>query len=214
MSKKKSYLDQKAAATKKANELKQHNNELRAFELEEEKRKQEISRAQAAEIEASQKKSYTITPTPGVHELTPLIKAYIDEIKKEPERRPDGSSVLVFDGLQQANDFFTKRAKEKICFLCVEENKGFAGHNFYSCGDGNIYQGSLDDIIAGLKQSIAADASNKEAQAGLSYISSLLPKPNPATAFRNVLGDKNTLTPLAQTDDQKVVPGSASQAKK
>lgn len=204
-------LKRKQAAIKKANELKQHNEQLRSAE--EKKCQQESVRAHAAEIEASHKKTYTVTPRPGV-ELSSLMKAYIEEIKKEPEKRPDGSSVFVFEGLQQANDFFTKRAKEKICFLCVEENKGFTGHNFYSCGDGNIYQGSLDDIIVGLKQSIAADASNKEAQEGLDYITSLLPKPNPATAFRNVLGDNKKPVPLAKPVEPEVKPGAASQSKK
>lgn len=201
--------ENKELTIKKAAELKLKNEQIRAAAAEDEKRKQALQQqAQEAERQVGEEKAFKVTPVPGA-DISPLFKAYREEIKKEPEKRPDGSQVLVFDTLKQASEFFVNRSKEKNIFLCVEENKGFMGHNFYSCGDGHLYEGSLDDIIAGLKKAVEADANNKEAADGLEYIASLQPKPspNPATAFRDVLGSNKpktapALSPPAEKKDE------------
>ena len=83
--------------------------------------------------------------------------------------------VLVFRSMAEAQDFFKSMAKENVKFLCSEEGKGYDGHNFFSCGDGKLYEGSLQHIMQELQQAVDADKENKEAQEGLAFISSKLP---------------------------------------
>jgi hypothetical protein len=125
-------------------------------------------------------------------ENSPLFKAYKERFPKRPppEKRDDSSYLFSFNSQEEATQFFDDMAKANNKFLCQEEGKGFDGHNFFACGDGKLYQGSLQDIKTGLEKSIANDPTNNAAKEGIEYISSLLPKPNPATAYRGVLEDE------------------------
>ena len=181
-----------AAEIKKANELKQLQEKL----LEEKKSDDLALQAQLKikrpvdNAEETEDEGFKVKLVSGG--IDALLLAYKNEFKKEPERRPDGSCVYVFESMEEATIFFTEVAAQKQKFFCIEEGKGFSGHNFFSCGDGALYTGSLQDIIAGLKQSIEKDATNHLAKDGLALVTSYLPKAfaNPTLEYRDSLGEK------------------------
>ena len=71
----------------------------------------------------------------------------------------------------------------------MERNKGVNGHNFFSCGDGNLYQGSIKEIMNGLRSASLAEPNNKYVEEGLKYLSSKFPALNPANTFRGVVNE-------------------------
>lgn len=113
--------------------------------------------------------------------ISAICAAYDARIKR---KRPK-NDLLEFRTISEAKDFFKSMSTEKVRFLCNEAGKGYGGQNFFSCGDGQLYEGSLQDIKRGLQQSIDADKNNEDARMGLAFIESKLPgfqlRPSPPT---------------------------------
>lgn len=171
-------------------------------ELKEFNRKEEEKRRLAAELNAplnvpvnaahddevssdSEKTAY------NAQVVGPDVNALLDDYKtqfnKEPIPKPDGSHVLVFDSEEQAATFFKEQATTKRKFLCMEEGKGVDGDNFFSCGDGKLYEGSISKIIEDLQHVVSVEPDNELVKEGLSFLSNRFPSANPALDFRQVM---------------------------
>lgn len=124
--------------------------------------------------------SYTLTSTtPTSHsnippEILRIIKAYETLYGKKPEQNKEGQHVFSFNTLQDARSFFKTQASQNLSFMMVEAGKGFSGHNFFSCGDGRLYEGSLNDIKAGLESALKETQNNPKTQEGLQRIKTYL----------------------------------------
>ncbi len=131
--------------------------------------------------------------------LKSLVQAYIDEFKnekfyKEPISDPTkGACVLTFGTKELATVFFEKQANSGLTFLCQEEGKGFDGHNFFACGDKNLYQGSVQEIMEALSASLAAAEENSELKNTISEGLELFKRAtssHPTKRFRDALPQK------------------------
>lgn len=118
-----------------------------------------------------------------------LLADYKKQFNKDPISKPDGSHVFEFESKEQAATFFGEQAGAKRKFLCMEEGKGVDGHNFFSCGDGKLYQGSIREIMAELQKTSSAEPSNLLVQEGLKYLSSHFSSSTPSQEFRGAVQD-------------------------
>lgn len=91
-------------------------------------------------------------------------KAYSGQpFYKKPEPKPDGSRVLTFGAVDDARTFFETQAKDKRAFLMQEEGKTLEnGHHFYSCGDGQLYEGNAAAIVSQMEEQINKNPNSSE----------------------------------------------------
>jgi hypothetical protein len=124
--------------------------------------------------------SYTLaSTTPTSHGNIPpdilrIIKAYEEHYGKNPEQNKEGQYIFIFNTLEDARGFFKTQASQNLSFMMVEAGKGFSGHNFFSCGDGRLYEGSLNNIKAGLVSALKETPNNPKTQEGLQRITTYL----------------------------------------
>lgn len=134
-----------------------------------------------------------------------LWDTYKTQFNKDPIIKPDGSRLFSFESKAQAMAFFLECANKGRPFFCMEEGAGVEGHHYFSCGNGQLYQGSLQAILADLKKALLASPDNASLQEGIERSSSYLP--NPATVFRYELNQKKSAdaapSPSAKPSQQK-----------
>lgn len=108
------------------------------------------TQTQASTTWAPVESSATSSPKPALTDLQKLFKAY--ETNKGCS--PKDGKTLTFDNYDDALRFFTNQAKDpnKLSFFCCEIGpKGPTGKHVFSCGDGKLYEGKLEDIFKELK---------------------------------------------------------------
>ena len=126
--------------------------------------------------------TYTVAPTAPIShgnippEILRIIKAYEELYGKKPEQNKEGQHIFSFNTLDDARSFFQTQASQKLSFMMIEVGKGFSGHNFFSCGDGRLYEGSLNNIQAGLESTLKEDPNNSKTQEGLQRIKTYIAK--------------------------------------
>ncbi|ARG97955.1 hypothetical protein [Legionella micdadei] len=189
------------AAKKKAQE------EQEAQRLVEEEKKRAIEAKAAQEEEEAKKKSPETEKTP--EHIAYRVFEHLDEkTKKEwkkdtddligdykkqfPDREIDAKGTLVFHSQEEMMKFFTDQAQQGRKFLCAEVDASGkpTGQYQFSCGDGKLYSGSLEQIQAAMmkNQSTASPENQKLLSAGLTMIDKLLnPKPNPTQDIKERL---------------------------
>jgi len=115
-----------------------------------------------------------------------VVKAYREEYGpeyKEPYKAPYSEEVngitchvLAFPSLNDAKVFFGQLADKEMVFLATEYGKGHAGHNFFSCGNGQLFEGSLQAIHDELVRISLEKKSDTVIKNGLSMLENLAPE--------------------------------------
>lgn len=134
---------------------------------------QEESAKKTLSIEGQEEEqSYQITKQPS-----DLYKEIIADYEKEDYAKPltkDGA--LVFPSPEESKKFFTEQAGKNREFLAtlMEDGQLQDSHHF-SCGDGQLYSGSYQDIQTQLASALkTANGSNREKiESGIERISSM-----------------------------------------
>lgn len=81
------------------------------------------------------------------------------------------TGALVFLSREEAVEFFKAQTKAGREFFTAEHIDGKpSGFYLLSCGDGELYQGTLDEINAGLEAAIKKDPTNKKALESLASL--------------------------------------------
>ena len=103
------------------------------------------------------------------------------------------SGALIFESHEAAVEFFLKQAKAGYEFF-VSEYIGDqpSGFHFFSCGDQQLYQGTLKEIKAQLEAEIQKNPTNNKAFEGLKLVNENIKEAdvlndNPANKMRNTL---------------------------
>lgn len=141
---------------------------------------------QKEDKEVEQIDLHLINIKPWKQDSAELVKDYKD---KFPDRKLDAKGTLLFTSLEEMEQFLNEQAKpppegkgRKFLMSEVDADGNPLGKYHFSCGDGKIYSGSPDDIIAKLKQSQATanPATQNLIADGLSMFEKILnPKPQP-----------------------------------
>lgn len=115
---------------------------------------------------------------------------------------------MQFGDATQATDFFKEQAKAGERFLCVEEGKSpQEATHIFSFGDGNVYEGKVDEVKAQLKQASAAAQGNPTKQGEILQALDQFTKHTSSTvAFKNMLPAAST-TPTPPVVPPTVAPG-------
>ncbi len=117
-----------------------------------------VTSEQSPQPLAPQPSPHTGAVNPGKG-LQAIINDYTQNYKGTPkitEPDKDGSVEITFDSLADAKTFFSKNENLAHPFLMEQVGKSFAeGNHFYSCGDGQLYEGTPTVIL---------NAMDKEAQ--------------------------------------------------
>jgi hypothetical protein len=114
-----------------------------------------------------------------------------DYNKEEYKQEPDKNGALIFPNAEAAEKFFTEQASLKREFLTtlVDENgKPVGDFHHFSCGDGQLYSGSLEEIHN--KLTTALETANEPDQAKIKdgiqqiadYMQVFYPKPTPSSS--------------------------------
>ena len=107
-----------------------------------------------------------IKPKPGAYNQD--WKAVVDAYKQEFKKSPDKNGALVFDSPQEATEFFKNRAAAGNKFYATKYVDGKPmDHHMFSCGDGQLYEGSSAEIKLQLEAAVKKDPTNKLTQEGL-----------------------------------------------
>lgn len=109
-----------------------------------------------------------------------------EQFKQDFGRELEEDGSMVFPSHEAAVNFFTEQAAKKLEFLAMQmqDNKptGFA---VFSCGDGQLYQGTIEEIKAAIE---IANQENPQAMytKALKTLSEI-PSFNPASSMRGAL---------------------------
>lgn len=125
--------------------------------------------------------SETVSETAKV-DWQKILSAYRDLYPDSPIK----NNCLVFTSQQDAQTFFNDQAQSSRTFFVQEFiNDKPSGFHFFSCGNGVLYSGSIDEIH---QQLLAAQKDNPSAhvEEGLEFIAKQM-APNPAANFRSAL---------------------------
>lgn len=140
-----------------------------------------------------------------------LLKDYKD---KFPDRKLDEKGTLLFTSREELEQFLNDQAKlppegkgRKFLVSEVDAKGQLLGKHHFSCGDGKVYSGSPEEIIAKLKenQATANPTTQKLIADGLSIFERILnPKPQPTTdAKKRLEAMKSGDQPPAPTAEPK-----------
>ncbi|MBL7479020.1 hypothetical protein [Legionella bononiensis] len=161
--------------------------EIEQIRLEEEKRKnaalldEESSKSQPVE----EMTRFNLQPT-GVE--ADDWKKIVEDFKKKYPNVPIENNVLVFPTKDDAIAFFTTQATQepprKFLASELDSNGKPTGFYAFSCGNGTLYQGTLNEIEEQLKSEQENNPDDPNLKQGLATISRLL---NPAKGYRETL---------------------------
>jgi hypothetical protein len=182
-------MSTKEEQLKKLQEEEKRRDEAFKLALEQERKEKALKEAALATAEKEQrqvgKESY-FTPSPGKNK-SDWEKILEDYKKKYPDQSVK-DNVLTFTSLDEATKFFKDQATanppRKFFMEEIDENGKPTGLNFFSCGNGKMYQGTLNEIQDQLKADQRANPDDPNIQEGLGDIARAL---NPARDFRAAL---------------------------
>lgn len=182
--------EKRKLAEKQAEELRLSNERVRNELLENERRMQRQRQSQGEENEVEKEEKQFKVQAQKPSNLSPLVEAYRQKFEGKEPQIINGALVFTFASEEEAKAFFSGRAKAPNCdeFLVTEFNKGFEGVNYFSCGDGHFYEGSLKEIYAALEKEIAKDANNQKARDGLETIASYMAELKVTETKKDTLG--------------------------
>ncbi|PJE11496.1 hypothetical protein [Legionella sp.] len=184
---KKKEEELKAQSLAKENEIRATSNRLHAQQEAEEEAVQLAKASQKDEEEEIEQISlHLVDIKPWKKDSDDLVEDYQE---KFPDRKLDAKRTLVFTSREEMEEFINHQAKlppdgkgRKFIIAEVDENGQRLGQYHFSCGDGKVYSGSAEEIIAKLKENQATAAPNtqKLIADGLSMFERVLnPKPQP-----------------------------------
>ncbi|KTD51177.1 hypothetical protein [Legionella quateirensis] len=161
--------------------------EIEQMRLEEEKRKtaalldEQLPKSQPVE----EVTRFNLQPT-GIE--SDDWKKIVEDFKKKYPNSPVENNVLIFPTKDDAIVFFTAQASQepprKFLASELDQNGKPTGFNVFSCGDGTLYQGTLNEIEEQLKTELKDNPDDPNLKQGLATITRLL---NPAKGFRETL---------------------------
>lgn len=162
--------------------------EMEQLRLEEERRKAAL----AADDEPSPKPQpeeikprFNLVPTGGESEDW---KKILQDFKKKYPDAVIENNVLVFPTKEDAIAFFTAQANQepprKFLVAEMDSNGKRTGFHVFSCGNGTLYQGNLNEIKEQLKQDLQNNPEDPNLKEGLATIARLL---NPSKGFKESL---------------------------
>lgn len=154
---------------------------------------------------------YSINGDPNKDKNKALVEAYKAafpnmEIRLGKHNQP----ILSFESAESATQFFTEQAKKNISFLSQEvtlDDKGNEtglDHYMFSCGEGRLFEGSRETIIAQLteaKEKEPDEAKQKLLDDGLQLFKR---HTNPTQEFRNRV--TSTQAPGAEVEPHGSAP--------
>lgn len=180
-----------------------------ALQLEEEKARASAILAAKEEnkpVAKEEELESTFKPAQTDENWKKIVKAYKEEFKQEP-REEDG--VLVFPSKEAAINFFEKQAAQNLEFFVTEVTPEGqpTGFHMYSCGNGQLYKGSLQEIQKQLQDALKQDPQNDKLNNGLKMIQNRMGiEQNPASKMRGALEslkNQDTPTPEAKEEESK-----------
>lgn len=131
----------------------------------------------------------------------------VNDYKKQfPDREIDAKGTLVFHSEEEMTKFFTDQAEQKRKFLCaeVDANGKLTGRYQFSCGDGTLYSGTLEQIKEKIQEN-KTSAYPQQTAAGLAMINNLLnPKPSPVQATQTAKDKLKGLKDTAAAADESL----------
>ncbi|KTD59007.1 hypothetical protein [Legionella shakespearei] len=176
-----------------------------AREQEERKDKERKDAALAAEEEQQIGQETYFTPSPNTNKSD--WEKIIEDYKKKYPDEPVKDNVLVFPTREDAINFFQQQASanppRKFLGTEIDASGKPTGFNVFSCGDGKLYQGSLNEIQDQLKEAQKAKPDDPNIKEGLAIIARAL---NPAQDFRAALKE----TKDADEPQQSTAPNPLS----
>lgn len=111
-----------------------------------------------------------------------ILKDYENEDYAKPRTE---HGALVFPGPEEAKKFFQEQAGKNREFLATYMKDGqLQDSHYFSCGDGQLYSGSYQDINSQLQKAlITASESNREKiESGIKHIETMQQQRKPTTA--------------------------------
>lgn len=180
----------------KAEQLRKHLEEERrkneAFELAREQELKEKERKEALlaageeeQQQVGQELYFTASPNMNQSDWEKIVADYK---KKYPDQPIKEDNVLIFPTREDAINFFQQQAAatppRKFLGTEIDESGKPTGFYVFSCGDGTLYQGSLNEIQDKLKEAQKENPDDPNIKEGLATIARAL---NPAQDFRAAL---------------------------
>jgi uncharacterized protein YrzB (UPF0473 family) len=163
---------------KKLNEEEQNKKEVLESALEQEikdkERKETVLAATEEEQQVDQESYFTPSPNTNENDWEKILEAYK---KKYPDKdRKDNS--LTFPTREDAINFFQQQATEspphKFFATEIGANGEPTGFNVFSCGDGQLYKGTLNEIQDQLKEANKEKPDDPNIKEGLATIARAL----------------------------------------
>lgn len=153
-------------------------------------------------VSGSEEKSFTSDQ--DWHALmTAYRMKYTPSFKEEDKKKKGAREELRFPSREDAILFFKSQASKGHMFLMAEYQDGKAtGFHVYSCGDGELYQGTLSIIRNQLKRALEESAPDidKRTKRGFDEITKILSLPSSAIVHEEDPGSREeestTPTPL------------------
>lgn len=133
-------------------------------------------------------------------------KEVVEEYQKKfPDRKIDNDGTLLFTSEAEMREFFTTQAQANRKFLVaeVDANRQQTGHFEFSCGDGQLYSGSAQEIHAQLQQKLESALGNDKQliQEGLTVFEKALNlKPEPTRAAKDMLKEIKSTSALKSSE--------------
>lgn len=141
-------------------------------------------------------------------------KKIIEAYKKKYPENPIENNTLIFPTKQDVIDFFTKQASaeppRKFLACEVNQNGKPTGFNVFSCGDGNLYKGTLNEIQDQLKAAQKENPEDPNLKQGLATIARFL---NPAQGYRETLlqtKEPENTAPTEEHQSESTLPNPVS----
>lgn len=147
-----------------------------------------------------------------------ILAAYREKYQKEPNE----NGALLFNSMEEVKNFFAEQAKahpgKSFLIQEVDGESKSTGYHIYSCGDGDIYDGTFLDIKEQLEKKLGTlskdDPEYGYVQQGLAFIDKMI-TPNPTPASTQM---KERLKELTEPEEEQghkssplsTKPGSAA----
>lgn len=134
----------------------------------------------------------------------PLILKNYHEFRKEEQFsddiQVDESGMLVFPSMESAVKFFTAQANLGYKFLAERfENNQPTGDCQFSCGNGQLFSGTLETIKSQLEKALELNPDDEKLATGLEYINTQI------TPANNVNQMRDKLASMKMTDTEEPV---------
>lgn len=125
----------------------------------------------------------------------------VDQFKLKYGQEPEEDGSLVFPSQESAIEFFTDQASQKREFLAQQMRDGKpTGFTVFSCGDGTLYQGTVEEIKSAIE--LANKANPQPLYTKALKALSEIPSVNQTNSMRDALGTIKSPEPEPEAKPQ------------